>query len=151
GESAGLPAKAAGGVRELHSRREAGSVAKEVRDRRPAVHLRVQPRRQVPEVQHRREVRRGGKGGRATAQAVAAASRAGGATMPDSDPSKRLAAALGRVPSGLYILTARHGDAETGMLVSWVQQRSFAPPLVSAAIQRGRDILSWLPDGAPFT
>ena len=56
--------------------------------------------------------------------------------MPDSDPSKRLAAALGRVPSGLYILTARHGDAETGMLVSWVQQCSFAPPLVSACHER---------------
>jgi len=71
--------------------------------------------------------------------------------MPDPDANKRLAAALGRVPSGLYVLTVRHGDAETGMLVSWVQQCSFTPPQLSVAIQKGRDILAWLPDGAAFT
>src|SRR5947209_16312513 len=71
--------------------------------------------------------------------------------MSDSDPRNLMLAALGRIPSGLFILTIRHGDAETGMLVSWVQQCSFAPPLVSLAVQRGRDILTWLPDGTPFT
>jgi flavin reductase (DIM6/NTAB) family NADH-FMN oxidoreductase RutF len=70
--------------------------------------------------------------------------------MRESEPSRRLAAAVGRIPSGLFILTVRRGAAETGMLVSWVQQCSFAPPLVSVAIQRGRDVLAWLPDGAPF-
>lgn len=71
--------------------------------------------------------------------------------MPEHDAGKRLASALGRIPSGLFILTVRRGDAETGMLVSWVQQCSFAPPLVCVAIQRGRDLLAWLPDGSPFT
>ena len=42
------------------------------------------------------------------------------------DPSKPLAAALGKVPSGLFILTVGRGQAETGMLASWVQQCSFA-------------------------
>ena len=58
--------------------------------------------------------------------------------MHDTDPHKQLAAALGRVPSGLFVLTIRRGSAETGMLVSWVQQCSFDPPLVSLAVQRGR-------------
>lgn len=71
--------------------------------------------------------------------------------MHESDPHKQLAAALGRVPSGLFILTARRGKAETGMLVSWVQQCSFEPPLVSLAVQRAREILSWLSDGATFS
>ena len=57
-------------------------------------------------------------------------------------------AALGRVPSGLFILTARVGDRETGMLASWVQQCSFDPPQVSAAFARDRWVLDWLTDGA---
>ena len=67
------------------------------------------------------------------------------ATAPDS-----LAAALGRVPSGLFVLTARDGAAETGMLASWVQQCSFDPPQVTVAVNKGRDVLDWLADGAPF-
>jgi flavin reductase (DIM6/NTAB) family NADH-FMN oxidoreductase RutF len=71
--------------------------------------------------------------------------------MTESDPQKQMAAALGRVPSGLFILTACRGEAETGMLASWVQQCSFEPPLVSVAIKRGRDVVAWLTEGAAFT
>jgi flavin reductase (DIM6/NTAB) family NADH-FMN oxidoreductase RutF len=66
------------------------------------------------------------------------------------EAEKTLALALGRVPSGLFVLTARHGAHETGMLSSWVQQCSFDPPQVTAAIRKGRDVLDWLADGAPF-
>jgi flavin reductase (DIM6/NTAB) family NADH-FMN oxidoreductase RutF len=61
-----------------------------------------------------------------------------------------LAAALGRVPSGLFVLTARHGRQETGMLASWVQQCSFEPPQVTVALGKGREVLAWLSDGAAF-
>jgi flavin reductase (DIM6/NTAB) family NADH-FMN oxidoreductase RutF len=54
------------------------------------------------------------------------------------------------VPSGLFILTARQGEAETGMLVSWVQQCSFQPPRVSVALQCGRAIQQWLCEGSAF-
>jgi flavin reductase (DIM6/NTAB) family NADH-FMN oxidoreductase RutF len=67
------------------------------------------------------------------------------ATAPDS-----LAAALGRIPSGLFVLTARAGTDETGMLASWVQQCSFDPPRVSVAVNKQRDLLEWLADGATF-
>jgi flavin reductase (DIM6/NTAB) family NADH-FMN oxidoreductase RutF len=70
--------------------------------------------------------------------------------MSDADPQKQLAAALGRVPSGLFILTARNGESETGMLTSWVQQCSFEPPRVSVALGRARPITAWLSDGALF-
>ncbi len=70
--------------------------------------------------------------------------------MTETDPQRQLASALGRIPSGLFILTARHGEQETGMLASWVQQCSFAPPLLSVAVKRGRDILGWLTEQAPF-
>ncbi len=67
-----------------------------------------------------------------------------------SDSDKPWAAALGRIPSGLFILTARRGTEETGMLASWVQQCSFDPPLVMAAIRRGRVLEAWLHPGDTF-
>jgi 3-hydroxy-9,10-secoandrosta-1,3,5(10)-triene-9,17-dione monooxygenase reductase component len=56
-----------------------------------------------------------------------------------------LAAVLGRLPSGLFVLVAGddHGR-QTGMLASWVQQASFAPPTVTVAIKRGRYLHDWL-------
>lgn len=63
---------------------------------------------------------------------------------------KALAAAVGRIPSGLFIVTMRHGDAETGMLASWVQQCSFEPLQVSVAIRQGRPANAWLTPGASF-
>jgi flavin reductase (DIM6/NTAB) family NADH-FMN oxidoreductase RutF len=71
--------------------------------------------------------------------------------MHETDPQRQLASALGRVPSGLFILTIRHGQAETGMLASWVQQCSFSPPQISLAIKRDRPIAAWLTEGAAFT
>ncbi len=61
-----------------------------------------------------------------------------------------VAAALGRVPSGLFVLTVRHGGADTGMLASWVQQCSFDPPQVTVAVRKGRDVLDALAAGAGF-
>ena len=71
--------------------------------------------------------------------------------MNATDPHKQVAAALGRVASGLFILTTRHGTQETGMLVSWVQQCAFEPPHVSAALKCGRPINEWVEPGAAFT
>lgn len=67
-----------------------------------------------------------------------------------TDGQISLAAALGRIPSGLFILTARHGHHETGMLASWVQQCSFDPPQLSAAVRKDREVLDWLGEGASF-
>jgi flavin reductase (DIM6/NTAB) family NADH-FMN oxidoreductase RutF len=70
--------------------------------------------------------------------------------MNEHDPQKELAAALGRVTSGLFILTARQGDAETGVLLSWVQQCSFSPPQVTLAMKQGRWLGEWLTPSASF-
>jgi flavin reductase (DIM6/NTAB) family NADH-FMN oxidoreductase RutF len=71
--------------------------------------------------------------------------------MSEADPSKQLGAALGRIPSGLFVLTARRGQVETGMLVSWVQQCGFDPPYISLALKRDRGIMDWLTEGSAFT
>jgi flavin reductase (DIM6/NTAB) family NADH-FMN oxidoreductase RutF len=70
--------------------------------------------------------------------------------MSPTSPEKQLAAALGRIPSGLFVLTVCRDGVETGMLVSWVQQCSFAPPGISVAIQRGREIGALLTVGSLF-
>jgi flavin reductase (DIM6/NTAB) family NADH-FMN oxidoreductase RutF len=64
--------------------------------------------------------------------------------MPD------FASALGRIPSGLFIVTLRHEGAEAAMLASWVQQCSFEPPLLSMAVKKGRDVAAWLTEGTPL-
>lgn len=52
---------------------------------------------------------------------------------------------LGRIPSGVFILTAIDGTGqETGMLCSWVQQASFSPPQITIAVRRERYLNSWL-------
>lgn len=48
--------------------------------------------------------------------------------------------ALGRVPSGVFVVTACEGDRRAGMLASWVQQASFDPPAVSVALAKDRAI-----------
>lgn len=57
---------------------------------------------------------------------------------------------LGRLPSGVFILTARNGAQETGMLSSWVMQAGFKPPMLTAAVQRERYLVEWLQTGEPF-
>jgi flavin reductase (DIM6/NTAB) family NADH-FMN oxidoreductase RutF len=69
---------------------------------------------------------------------------------PDNDPERQLAAALGRIPSGIFVVTVAQGDVETGMLASWVQQCSFRPPRITLAIQPQRDIASLLRAGSRF-
>ena len=57
---------------------------------------------------------------------------------------------LGRVPSGIYILTLKHGEEETGMLASWVMQAGFEPPMLTVAVRKGRYVGEWLDAGEPF-
>lgn len=56
-----------------------------------------------------------------------------------------IGAVLGRIPSGLFVVTARGPEgAQTGMLASWVQQASFDPPAVTFAVKRDRYLNAWL-------
>ena len=71
--------------------------------------------------------------------------------MKHEDPQFPLASALGRIPSGLFVLTVTRDKLETGMLASWVQQCSFDPPQLTVAIRRDREIVPLLGEGAAFT
>lgn len=58
--------------------------------------------------------------------------------------------ATGRIIGSLCVLTAKDGDAESGMLASWVSQASFDPPGLTVAVKKDRAIESLLPIGSKF-
>lgn len=64
--------------------------------------------------------------------------------------TKSFQSVLGRVPSGIFILTIGTGPRATGMLSSWVMQAGFEPPTVSVAVKQGRYVCDWLTAGEPF-
>ena len=59
----------------------------------------------------------------------------------DEATKQTLGKAIGRVPSGVFILSAaaQDGRAEAA-LVSWVQQAAFDPPTISVALAKDRAI-----------
>src|SRR2546421_12892083 len=62
--------------------------------------------------------------------------------MPTADHMQQvLGRRIGRIPSGVYILTAASGDHHMAMLASWVQQASFDPPCLSIAVAKDRPVL----------
>src|SRR5262245_11586879 len=71
--------------------------------------------------------------------------------MKSDDPDRQLAAALGRVASGIFVVTVARDGVATGMLASWVQPCSFQPPRLTLAVQPKRAIVELLTAGAEFT
>ena len=51
---------------------------------------------------------------------------------------KQIGKALGRLASGLFIVTARHEDKEDAVLASWVNQCSFEPPAITIMLATTR-------------
>ena len=62
-----------------------------------------------------------------------------------------LARALGRVPSGLFIVATTLQDRPIGFVASFVQQVGFAPPTVMVAIGQDRDHLRGVRASGRFT
>jgi len=61
--------------------------------------------------------------------------------------------ALGRIVSGVYLMSAGHpgsNPAPVVMLASWVQQAAFDPPSVSVALAKGRPIAALLAEHKTF-
>jgi flavorubredoxin/flavin reductase (DIM6/NTAB) family NADH-FMN oxidoreductase RutF len=58
--------------------------------------------------------------------------------------------ALGRLSTGLYIVTAHKGDVSSAMLASWVIQASFQPPGLAIAVAKDRAVESLLHPGDGF-
>jgi flavin reductase (DIM6/NTAB) family NADH-FMN oxidoreductase RutF len=83
------------------------------------------------------------KGGRPNARP-----RAGDAMV--SDTRSELAQAIAQIPCGMFILTARFEESASGVLVSWVQRCSIAPPMVMVAIRKGQTVEPLIRDSRAF-
>ena len=59
---------------------------------------------------------------------------------PSEELKMTVGRAIGRLPSGVYILTARQDGKPLVMMASWVQQAAFDPPAVSVAIAKDRPV-----------
>jgi flavin reductase (DIM6/NTAB) family NADH-FMN oxidoreductase RutF len=53
-----------------------------------------------------------------------------------------LAQALGRIPTGLYVVTTLQGGRPLGFVGSFVMQVGFAPPALLVAVAKGREHLA---------
>ena len=62
---------------------------------------------------------------------------------------EQLGAAIGAIPSGLFIVTSQQNGKTAAMLASWVQQAGFTPPSVTIIVAKGRPIESFLTVGSP--
>ena len=58
--------------------------------------------------------------------------------------------ALGRIPSGCSIITARSASGRTGMLASWVQQCSFEPLMITTAVKKDRPVQKLIDESGAF-
>lgn len=68
--------------------------------------------------------------------------------MPTDPHKPAWTAALGKIPSGLFVITLNSGDSETGFLASWVQQCSFEPPQLTIAVNNQRPVRESLQPGS---
>src|SRR5262245_4141735 len=70
--------------------------------------------------------------------------------MSDDPLKDKIGRGLGRIPSGVAILTTKNGGDTGAMLASWFQQAAFDPPLVSVAIKKGRPVGTVLASSKKF-
>lgn len=66
------------------------------------------------------------------------------------DQTQAIGKALGRIPQSLYVMTSHFEDRMRGVMVSWVQQAGFNPPMVMVALGKGRPIVPLLHDSRGF-
>lgn len=67
-----------------------------------------------------------------------------------SNELNEIAAAIGRIPSGCSILTVEHAGRRTGVLLSWIQQAAFEPPMVTVCVKNGRHVLDLITGAGRF-
>lgn len=67
-----------------------------------------------------------------------------------SETYSDVARALGRIPSGLFIVTAGTGSQATGFLASFVQQVGFEPPVLTVSVKGDRHVAALIREHKAF-
>lgn len=66
------------------------------------------------------------------------------ALMVDENTKEGIGKALGRLASGVFIVTLGNSEERDGMLATWIGQSAFEPPIITVAVKKERPILSKL-------
>lgn len=64
---------------------------------------------------------------------------------------EQVGAAIGRIPSGVFVITAQRGEQKIGMLGSWVMQAGFEPPCLSVGVHPEREIYAAIQESGRFS
>jgi len=57
---------------------------------------------------------------------------------------------VGKIPSGLFIVTVSHEGRRDGFLASWIQQASFEPLMISIAVSSHRPLWDMIRESGRF-
>ncbi len=63
---------------------------------------------------------------------------------------EKIGPALGKLPSGVYVATSMLDGEEIGMLASFVEQAGFEPPMITAAVSKGRRLEAAIEQSGKF-
>ena len=72
-------------------------------------------------------------------------------TAAQTSVKEAIGAAIGRIPSGVYVIIAQRGAQKIGMMGSWVAQAGFEPPCVSVAVSPEREVYSAIQESGRFS
>lgn len=70
--------------------------------------------------------------------------------MGEKKKKEDLGRAIGRIASGVFVVTMGNENERDGLLATWINQTSFEPPMVAVAVNKGRHIMSRLTPGTVF-
>jgi len=71
-------------------------------------------------------------------------------TTSETANKEQLSRAIGRIASGVYIVTSILDGQRDGMLTTFLSQTAFEPPMLVFAVKKERPILKELADGHNF-
>ena len=66
------------------------------------------------------------------------------------NPQAAIERVIGQIPNGLFLMTAAHEEARTGVLTTWVQQCSTDPPMIVVALAKGSPVEPFIRDTRSF-
>lgn len=69
----------------------------------------------------------------------------------DAASKETLGKAIGKLSSGVYIVTVQANNEKHGMLATWIIQAAFNPPMLTMSVQKQRELLPFLNKGAHFS
>lgn len=71
--------------------------------------------------------------------------------IPNNFDKESVGRAIGRIASGVFVITMEQAGQRDGIMASWVCQAGFEPPMLTVAVHKDRHILELMRVGKSFT